>query len=132
MESLDLRSSLTLMQKAAIITSLKWVGQWLNDLEFYEPSNRLVETVKLIGFNLSDPVQSAFEEDENLLGIQLKDLNEYQKIWFITELHLATTEKGEIPPNVARVALMISENMEVSADRYIEIIQFAGNLQNFQ
>lgn len=126
----DLENSLTLMQKAAVITALQWVGQWLNNLEPSEPSKRLIETAKLINFDLSDPAQSAFEEDDNLLSIHLKTLNEYQKMWFVTELHLAASEKGEIPQSVARVVLIICEDIGISGDQYIEIIQFAGYIQS--
>jgi hypothetical protein len=124
-------SSLTLIQKGAIITALKWIEQWLNNSEEYSPSIALIKTAKLLDFDLNNPIQAKFDEDEHLLTRELQTLNEFQKTWFVTEMHITASAKGEIPPNVMQVLLMIFEGMGISAEKYIDIIKFAGDLQGF-
>lgn len=112
-------------QKASILASLFIVANSDGHLDSKE-MNLIDLTGKVLGVQSGDPILTkVISAGENEIIRILNTLNKSQKEWYIITLHSMIYADGKIEDIEVGYALNFAENIGISEDEYIKIIEKA-------
>jgi len=129
----DLENLLNDDQKAAILTTLKWIGLWvsmnISDSEDLQPkgAEKLKANSLLLKLSLSNSHLKKYESEdaEELLFTTLNSIPTIVKPWFVVETYMMVSSEGDITPRAMQIALMYCAKIGISEEMYLNIIKQA-------
>ena len=124
----DSFNSLTVDQKAAIVTALRWIGLWasldIDDSGELLPKSleRLSAAAALLKIDLNSAVIQKYDNedaDEDLLLDTIGFISFNAKAWFVVETYMMLASAGSITQRAMQVTLMYCERIGISQDAYL-------------
>lgn len=121
----DFQDSFTKEQKAAILVSLVFLAKI--DGQFHpSEKNNIEQASRVLGIGLNEPLFTKIAAGgKNAITRILNTLDKSQKEWYIITLHSLVVADGKVEENEIGFALEYAEDIGISEDEYIQIVQKA-------